>query len=108
MAIPIEPARWRLDACSEASAGYHASAACYRLVENIDFVAVVDTELKFGQIQRQILFAYLVVAANDATLEQRPERFNRIGMNDATRILPDAGADHFGNFKALPPKGSRR
>ena len=55
--------------------------------KNIGVVAVVVPELKFGDVERKIFLADFVIAANDATLEDRPEAFNRIGMNRADHVL---------------------
>ena len=46
-----------------------ASAPCYRLSENVGVVAVVVAELKLRNVQRQILGADLVEAADDAAAE---------------------------------------
>jgi hypothetical protein len=43
--------------------------------------------LKFGQIQRQIFFAYAVERANDSALEQRPERINVLRVKPVTYVL---------------------
>src|SRR5690349_19466582 len=97
MRTPTEPACWRLDACSEASASYHASASSprYRLAENVGFVAVVVAELKFSQVERQILLADMVEAAHDTALEERPERFEIVGVNLAANVLASTMADGF-------------
>jgi hypothetical protein len=83
MEIPTESACWRQDACSEASASYHASAACYRLAENIGFMAIIEPELKLREVQRQIFLADIVIRPNNSALEQRPERINRLRMDFA-------------------------
>jgi len=70
MRIPIESACWRALACSEAPASYHASAASHRFPEDIGVLAVVETELKLREIQRQISLAHVVIGPHDSTLEQ--------------------------------------
>jgi hypothetical protein len=55
--------------------------------EDIGIIAVIVAELKFRDIQRQILAAYLVITAHDAALNQRPKALNRIGMNCANDVL---------------------
>ena len=87
MATPTVPVCWRLDACSEASASYHASAACYRLAENIGFMAIVKPELELREVERQIFLADVVIRPNNAALEQGPERINRLRMDFATHIF---------------------
>ena len=58
-----------------------------QLSEDVRILAVVVAELKLIQIQRQILLADVVVSADHATLEQRPERFDVVGMNEAAHVL---------------------
>jgi hypothetical protein len=81
--IPIEQARWRRSQIAETFASVRVSAPCYRFAEYVGFLAIVKSELKFREIQRQIFLAHAVIAAHDATFEERPERFNRIGVNDS-------------------------
>ena len=42
---------------------------------------------KFTQVQRQVVFGDFVIAAHDATAEQRPERFDGLRMNFAANKL---------------------
>src|SRR5216683_2258727 len=58
---------WTHDA--EAPASSDASASCYRLAENVGILAVIETELKLCEIERQIFLAYVVISADDSTLE---------------------------------------
>jgi hypothetical protein len=64
-----------------------ASETCYRKPENIRVMAVVISELRLGNIQRQVLGADLVIAAHDAALEEAPEALNRVRMDRADNIL---------------------
>src|SRR5215469_7429780 len=84
---PTEPACWRLDACSEASASYHASAACYRRTEDVLIFPVIVAKLELSKVQRQIFFAYMVEAPHNPAFQQAPERFDIVGMNFATNIF---------------------
>ncbi len=52
------------------------SAPRYRGAENVRIVAVVVAPLEFGDIQRQIFPAYLVIAAHDPALQERPKAIN--------------------------------
>ena len=52
-------------------------------------------ELKLIQIQRQVLLTDIMVRANHATLEQRPERFDVVGMHFAAHVLVLAVAHYF-------------
>jgi hypothetical protein len=61
----------RASACSYGS--FCASAPCYGLSEHVRVAPVIVAELKFHDVQRQVLFADLVEAANDTALEDRPE-----------------------------------
>jgi hypothetical protein len=81
----VEPACWMHDA--EASASSDASASCYGLSEDVRVFAVIVTELKLIQVERQIFLTDIVVGADHATLEQRPKRFQIIGMYFAAHVL---------------------
>ena len=61
MAIPIAPSpvRWHHSSLAETDASDRASAACYRSPEDIGVVSIVIAELKFRDIERQILAADL-------------------------------------------------
>ena len=50
-------------------------------------LAIVVAKLELRDIERQILRADLVERANDTALEDRPETFNRVGMDRADDIL---------------------
>ena len=93
----IALACWRLDACSEASASYHASALGprYCLTEYICLASVVVTKLKFCEVKRQIFLADMVKASHHAALEKAPERFQIIGVYLAANIFALAMAHRF-------------
>jgi hypothetical protein len=78
------PVRWPRLSLAETVASDRASADCYCRSEDIGVVAVVVPELKFSDVQRQILLADLMVAANDPALEDAPEAFNRVGVEPTT------------------------
>jgi len=65
---------------AEAAPSEATSASCYDQVEYVRIRAIVKPELKLIQVEWQISFADFVIAAHDAALEKRPERFNRIGV----------------------------
>ena len=50
-------------------------------------MAHVVTELRLGDVQRQILLANFVEGSNDTALEDRPESFDGVGMNCADNVL---------------------
>ncbi len=93
--ISIALGRWRRSQIAETFASVRVSAPCYRFAEYVGFLTVVKSELKFREIQRQIFLAHTVIATHDSAFEQRPERFNRIGVNDATHVFACAVADYF-------------
>jgi hypothetical protein len=62
---------------AEADASVPTSASCYHVEEDIRILAIVEAILKFSEIQRQVFLAHVVVRAEYAALEGRPERFNR-------------------------------
>src|SRR5258708_38181215 len=72
---------------AEVHASARTSAPCYCCAENIGVVAIVAAELKFGQVQRQIFLAHVVIGADDSALEQRPERFDVVRVNQAAHVL---------------------
>jgi len=67
--------------------GIDASAPRYRSLENVGVHSVVVAELKFRDVQQQILFADFVKRTHHAALEDRPETLNRIGVDRAHNIL---------------------
>ena len=88
METPIERAFcWPLSALSEAPASPRASASCYRSLENIFVVAVVVDEGSFGNIERQIFAADVVIRADNRTLQCAPEAFNRVRMDRTDNVL---------------------
>jgi hypothetical protein len=80
---------------AEAASSAASSASCYHLKEKIWIIPLVEPELKFVQVERQIGLTYLVIRPDDAALEQRPESFNRVCMNDAAHVFATAVADDF-------------
>src|SRR3954453_10962333 len=83
----VAPVCRPLSRLAETGDGVCASAACYRGPEYVGVIAVVVAELKFRDVQRQILAAHLVEIADDAALKQRPEAFNRLRVNRAVNVL---------------------
>ena len=68
-------------------------AARNRASKNIWIAAIIVAELKFRDVQRQIFTAYLVIAAHDAALNQRPETLNRVGVDRADDMLTSLMVD---------------
>ena len=63
------------------------SASADRRSENVRIFAVIIAELELRNIQRKILFADVMEGADHAALEDRPEAFNRIGVNRANNVI---------------------
>jgi len=82
---------WTGDA--EAPASSVASASSYSAAEDVRILAIVETKLKFGEIQRQIFLADVVVCADDSTLQKTPKVIDIRGMNLAAHILARAVAN---------------
>jgi hypothetical protein len=88
--VPVH--RWHP---AEAASSAASSASCYDVAEHIRIVAVIMAELELRQVERQVLLADVVVRPNDAALQQRPERFDAVGVNLPAHILASAMADGF-------------
>ncbi len=73
--------------------GIDVSATCYRLSKNIRVQPVVVSELKLSNIERHVLGADLVECADNAAFQDRPEPFNRVGVNRANNVLVFAVLD---------------
>jgi hypothetical protein len=70
---------WTSDA--EASASSDASASCYGVKENVCVLAIVEAPLKLIQVQRQVFLRDIVIGANNTALQERPERFDAVGVD---------------------------
>ncbi len=81
---------WTRDA--EAPASSDASASCYGVTEDVLVLAVVKAKLKLRKIERQILFADMMVGPYHAALEQAPEVFQIVGVHFAAHVLTRAMA----------------
>src|SRR5712692_2323551 len=97
MRIPTAPvqSRWHRSSLAETDASDRASAACYRRPEDIGVVPMVVAELKFRDVQGQVLAADLVIAAHDPALNEGPEAFDCLSVNRANDVIAIALADHF-------------
>jgi hypothetical protein len=88
--------------CAENASGFCGplcvSATRYSGTKDVSVLPIVVTELKFRNVQRHILLTDLVECADNAALDDRPEAFNRIGMNGTDDI--------FVGF--MPHKGTRK
>jgi len=72
---------------------YGASAPRYGSAKDVRVLPVVIPELRFCDIERQILSRHLVVAAHDRSLQQRPETINCLSVNCTRDVLTFAVAD---------------
>lgn len=57
------------------------------LAENVRIVPIIITELKLGDVERHVLGGDLVKRANNAAFEDRPETFNRVGVDRPDDVL---------------------
>jgi hypothetical protein len=64
-------------------------ASSYCCFEYICVPTVVISELKLSNIQMQVFLADLMVSANDAALQDRPEALNGVGVHCANDMLAD-------------------
>ena len=87
--------RWSLSLLAETETSVGASAACYRRLKHVAVHAVIVLELKFSDIQRHIFGAHLVERADHAAFEDRPEIFDRVGVDRASA----------GRFSPFGPRG---
>jgi hypothetical protein len=55
--------------------------------KNVGILAIVISELEFGNIQRQVFPADFVEASHDPALQDRPEAFNSLRVDRADNVL---------------------
>lgn len=84
------------------------SASSDRLSENIGILSIVIAKLKFSNIQSKIFLADLVEGSNHASLYERPEAFNSVGMNSAddvfaTRMIDGGMGELFADVLVADP-----
>jgi hypothetical protein len=73
---------------------YRFSLACPNgSLENIGVLSIVVPKLKFSNVQMQIFPTNFVVSPNNAALEDRPEAFNRVGVDCANDVLSNGMID---------------
>jgi len=63
------------------------SASLNRRSENVIVKAIIVPELELRNVKVQVFLANIVESANDSTLEDAPEAFNRIGVHCANDVL---------------------
>ena len=63
------------------------SASSNSASENVFIVPVVVPELELSDVERKIFGANLVERADHAALHQRPEAFDRVGVDHADHVL---------------------
>ena len=66
------------------------SASCYGRSENVRVHPVVIAELELSDVQRQVFGADVVISANDAALQDRPEALNRVRVDRADNVFASA------------------
>jgi hypothetical protein len=78
----------RLEPCRKSSPFDIQSASFDRGAEYVRIYTIVIPELKFSDVQMQILFADLVKGSDYAALQNRPEAFDGLCMDGADDVLP--------------------
>lgn len=68
---------------------------------------IVVSELKFSNVKTQIFLADFMECSDNATLQDRPKTFNRIGMNRANDMLADSVIDGLTRETMFPVSDSR-
>jgi len=63
------------------------SASIYSRSEDIRIESIVIAELKLRNVERQVFRTYFVEATHNSTLNQRPETFNRVGVDCTNDVL---------------------
>jgi hypothetical protein len=72
-----------------------ALASRNRRSEDVRILAIVVSELKLRNVERHVFAADPVERADNATLEDRPEALNRVGVNCADNIFVRGVIDDF-------------
>jgi hypothetical protein len=62
-------------------------ASSDRCSEDISIFAVIVAKLEFGDVQRHVFTAHFVKRADDTTFEDRPEAFNRVGVDGTDDVF---------------------
>jgi hypothetical protein len=75
------------ETASASFGSFCVSATSYRRAENVWIVPIIISELKFGNVERQIFAADFVEAAHDAAFQERPKAVNSLGVNNAINVL---------------------
>ena len=101
MQAPIESVSLASSLHAETIASVHASASCYRFAEYVGLFPVVKSELKFREVQRQILAANVVIGADDSAFQQSPKSFDAVRMDDAAHVAVIAMPDDFMRAPAM-------
>ena len=72
---------------AEAEPSETTSAARYDLIEGVGIAPMIMPELEFVDIERHVGIGHLMVGANHASFQQRPETFDVLSVNRADDIL---------------------
>lgn len=74
-----------------------------RFAKDIGVFAVVISQLEFSDIERQIFLVHFMGAADDATLEGRPEALDDIRVDVAVNVFPRRVSENFVWIFGLEP-----
>jgi len=108
-ALPVETiqAGAACETFAEASASLDASASCYSSTEDVRILPIVVAESELSKIEREIFPTDVMEVAHNSALQERPERFDVIGMNLATDIDVIAMLDDLVRIDAVQLSVSR-
>src|SRR5262245_5330128 len=77
---------WRIADRAEDASSAAFSASCQNFFENVRVFPIVEPELKFRKVERQIFGTDFVVGAYDAALQQTPEILDAVRMDVALNV----------------------
>ena len=86
--------RWH-EGFAEYGASASCSAACYEQIEHIGILPVIVPKRELRRVERKVLLRDVMEAAHDAALEQSPETFEIVGMNNTVHVLALTVTDGF-------------
>src|ERR1700683_869343 len=82
--VSVRCRRFRL---AETDASDYASAACYRLPEDVGVMPIVVAELELRDVERHIFLADLMECTDNAALNQRPKALDCLSVNCANNVF---------------------
>lgn len=78
--------RWPYASVADAASGA-SSTSFYDCREDIGVIPIVMPKREFRKVQRQIVFAHLMIGADDPALQERPKAINVGGVDITSHIF---------------------